>query len=53
VREVGVKVPVVARLEGTNAEQGLAKLAQSGLTITTASDLSEAAQRVVAAVRAA
>ncbi len=53
VREVGVKVPVVVRLEGTNAEQGLAKLAQSGLTITTASDLSEAAQRVVAAVRAA
>ncbi|MCB1859943.1 MAG: succinate--CoA ligase subunit beta, partial [Gammaproteobacteria bacterium] len=48
VQDVGVNVPVVVRLEGTNAPQGLAKLANSGLAITTAADLSEAAKRVVA-----
>ncbi len=51
VRDVGVEVPVVVRLEGTNAEQGLARLAASGLKITTASELSEAAERAVAAAR--
>ena len=49
VKEVGVKVPVVVRLEGTNAEQGLSKLANSGLAITPAADFSEAAEKVVAA----
>ncbi len=49
VKEVGVEVPVVVRLEGTNAAQGLEKLTESGLAITTAADLTEAAQQVVAA----
>lgn len=49
VKEVGVEVPVVVRLEGTNAAQGLEKLAGSGLAITTAANLTEAAQQVVAA----
>lgn len=51
VREVGVGVPLVVRLEGTNAEQGLEMLACSGLAVTTAASLSEAARRVVAAAR--
>ncbi len=49
VKEVGVEVPVVARLEGTNVEQGRAKLAESGLDIITASDLTDAAKKAVAA----
>jgi succinyl-CoA synthetase beta subunit len=52
VREVGLTIPVVVRLEGTNAEQGLALLGQSGLAIETAPGLTEAAQRVVAAAGA-
>ena len=51
VKEVGVNVPVVVRLEGTNAPQGLEILANSGLAITTAADLSEAAERVVAVTK--
>ncbi|MDD3530400.1 MAG: ADP-forming succinate--CoA ligase subunit beta [Gallionellaceae bacterium] len=47
VREVGVKVPVVVRLEGTNAEQGRELLANSGLAIIAADDLNEAARRAV------
>jgi succinyl-CoA synthetase beta subunit len=49
VRDVGIEVPVVIRLEGTNAEQGLALLDASGLALETASDLTEAAEKVVAA----
>ncbi|CAG0940679.1 succinyl-CoA synthetase beta subunit [Gammaproteobacteria bacterium] len=49
VREVSVKVPVVVRLEGTNVEQGRKLLAQSGLDITAAADLTDAARKVVAA----
>jgi succinyl-CoA synthetase beta subunit len=49
VREVGIEVPVVIRLEGTNAEQGLKLLDDSGLALETASDLTEAAEKVVAA----
>jgi succinyl-CoA synthetase beta subunit len=48
VHKVGVKVPVVVRLEGTNAEQARAALAKSGLAITPASDLTDAARKVVA-----
>ena len=48
VKKVGVKVPVVVRLEGTNADQARAMLAQSGLTITPAADLTDAARKVVA-----
>jgi succinyl-CoA synthetase beta subunit len=51
VREVGVDRPLVVRLEGTNAEQGRALLAESGLPLTTASDLTDAAVKVVAAAR--
>ena len=43
VKEVGVKVPVVVRLEGTNAEQGRAILAQSGLNLAVAETLTQAA----------
>jgi succinyl-CoA synthetase beta subunit len=49
VREVHVGVPVVVRLEGTNAAAGLAMLAASRLPIETAADLREAADKVVAA----
>jgi len=50
VREIEVSVPVVVRLEGTNVDQGKALLAGSGLDITAANDLTEAAQKVVEAV---
>ncbi|MEM6761586.1 MAG: ADP-forming succinate--CoA ligase subunit beta [Pseudomonadota bacterium] len=51
VKEVGLKVPLVVRLEGTNVEQGKALLNGSGLDITPADDLDDAAQKVVAAVK--
>ncbi len=50
VKEVGVMIPVVARLEGTNVRKGREILAESGLDIIAASDLTDAAQKVVAAV---
>jgi succinyl-CoA synthetase beta subunit len=53
VKEVGVEVPVVVRLEGTNVEQGRQILSASGLKIITASDLNDAATKVVAAAKAA
>ena len=53
VREVGVNVPVVVRLEGTNVKQGRQLLEQSGLSIIAANDLNDAAKKVVAAVAAA
>jgi succinyl-CoA synthetase beta subunit len=49
VRQVGVSVPVVVRLEGTNAEKGLELLAASDLAIEAAADLTDAAEKVVAA----
>ena len=51
VKKVGVRVPVVVRLEGTNADKARAMLAQSGLAITPAEDLTDAARKVVAAAR--
>ena len=48
INEVDVTVPIVVRLEGTNAEQGLALIEQSGLAVQTAGDLTEAADKVVA-----
>jgi succinyl-CoA synthetase beta subunit len=51
VKNVGVKVPVVVRLEGTNAEKARELLAQSGLKVIAASDLTDAAQKVVAAAK--
>jgi succinyl-CoA synthetase beta subunit len=53
VREAGVRVPVVVRLEGTNAQAARAKLAGGALAITAASDLTDAARKVVAAARSA
>ena len=49
VKEVGVSVPVVVRLEGNNADLGSQKLAASGLDIIAATSLSDAAQQVVSA----
>ena len=50
VKEVGLKVPLVVRLEGTNSELGKKILNESGLAITAADDLDDAAQKIVAAV---
>ena len=47
VKQVGVKIPVVVRLEGTNADVARERLASSGLAITTAGDLTDAATKVV------
>ncbi|MBU2040337.1 MAG: ADP-forming succinate--CoA ligase subunit beta, partial [Gammaproteobacteria bacterium] len=49
VKEVGVKVPVVVRLQGNNAEVGAKVLTESGLNIIADTDLTGAAQKVVAA----
>jgi succinyl-CoA synthetase beta subunit len=49
VKEVGVEVPVVVRLEGTNVNKGRDLLAQSGLDIIAADDLTDAAKKAVAA----
>jgi succinyl-CoA synthetase beta subunit len=49
VKEVGVSVPVVVRLEGTNVNQGRELLAGSGLDIISADDLTDAARKAVAA----
>ena len=46
-----MKVPVIVRLEGTNAEKAREMLAQSGLKVTAATDLTDAAKKAVAAVR--
>ncbi|XID75233.1 ADP-forming succinate--CoA ligase subunit beta [Alkanindiges sp. WGS2144] len=52
VKEVNVTVPVVVRLEGNNAELGSQILEQSGLKLTPAQGLADAAQKIVAAVKA-
>jgi succinyl-CoA synthetase beta subunit len=52
-RQVGLRMPLVVRLEGTNVELGKTILAGSGLAITPADDLGEAARKAVAAARAA
>ena len=50
--EVGFHVPLIVRLEGTNVEQGKKLLAESGKNILTATGMTEAAQKVVAAAKA-
>ena len=50
VKEIDVKVPVIVRLEGTNVEKGRVLLKESGLKILSASDLTDAAKKAVAAV---
>ncbi|MGH8475226.1 MAG: ADP-forming succinate--CoA ligase subunit beta [Methylococcales bacterium] len=52
IKEVGVQVPVVVRLEGTNAKEGLALLKAANLAIITAEDLEEAAAKAVEAAAA-
>jgi succinyl-CoA synthetase beta subunit len=49
VKEVGVEVPVIVRLEGTNVETGRELLKDSGLDIIAARDLTDAAQKAIAA----
>ncbi|HMU01783.1 MAG TPA: succinate--CoA ligase subunit beta, partial [Amaricoccus sp.] len=51
VREVGLTVPLVVRLEGTNVEKGKAILNESGLAVIAADDLADAAEKIVKAVR--
>jgi succinyl-CoA synthetase beta subunit len=51
VKEVGLKVPLVVRLEGTNVEEGKRILNESGLDVTAANDLDDAAQKIVKAVK--
>jgi succinyl-CoA synthetase beta subunit len=51
VKEVGLKVPLVVRLEGTNVEQGKKIIRESGLNVVSADDLDDAAQKIVKAVR--
>jgi succinyl-CoA synthetase beta subunit len=48
VKELGVPVPIVIRMEGTNVEKGKQMLKESGLNFTTADTMSEAAEKVVA-----
>jgi succinyl-CoA synthetase beta subunit len=50
-KELGLKVPLVCRLEGTNVELGKKMLKESGLNITPADDLTDAAKKIVAAVK--
>jgi len=49
-KKIGVNVPVVVRMEGTNVEMGKQILADAGLNFTSASDLSDAAAKIAAAV---
>jgi succinyl-CoA synthetase beta subunit len=51
VKEVGLKVPLVVRLEGTNVDLGKKMLAESGLNIIAANDMADGAQKAVAAAK--
>jgi succinyl-CoA synthetase beta subunit len=51
VKEVGLQVPLVVRLEGTNVELGKTILSESGLNVIAANDLSDGAEKIVHAVR--
>jgi succinyl-CoA synthetase beta subunit len=51
VKEVGLQVPLVVRLEGTNVEKGKEIIAKSNLNVTSADDLDDAAQKIVKAVK--
>ncbi|HUZ66036.1 MAG TPA: ADP-forming succinate--CoA ligase subunit beta [Beijerinckiaceae bacterium] len=51
VKEVGLKVPLVVRLEGTNVELGKKIISQSGLNVISADDLDDAAQKIVKAIK--
>jgi succinyl-CoA synthetase beta subunit len=51
VKDLGVRVPIVIRMEGTNVEQGKRMLTESGLNFQTADDMKEGAEKVVAAAK--
>jgi len=51
-KKIGIKVPVVVRMEGTNVEEGRRILAESGLNLISAKDLKDAAQKIAEVVRA-
>ena len=53
VKDVGLRVPLVVRLEGTNVDLGKEIIAKSNLNVTSADDLDDAAQKIVKAVRGA
>ncbi len=53
VKEVGLKVPLVVRLEGTNVDLGKAIISKSGLNVIPADDLNDAAKKIVKAVKEA
>jgi succinyl-CoA synthetase beta subunit len=53
VKEMGLKVPLVVRLEGTNVDVGKKIIRESGLNVIPADDLDDAAQKIVGAVRSA
>jgi succinyl-CoA synthetase beta subunit len=53
VKEVGLTVPLVVRLEGTNVELGKKILNESGLSVIAADDLGDAAEKIVKAVKEA
>jgi succinyl-CoA synthetase beta subunit len=52
VKTLGLRLPVVVRMEGTNVELGKKMLAESGLAFTTADDMGDGARKVVALARA-
>jgi len=51
VKQVGLQVPLVVRLEGTNVEAGKKIISQSGLNVVSADNLDDAAQKIVKAVK--
>ena len=51
VKDVGLRVPLVVRLEGTNVELGKEIIAKSNLNVVSADDLDDAAQKIVKAVK--
>jgi succinyl-CoA synthetase beta subunit len=51
VTKLGVRMPIVVRMEGTNVELGRKMLADSGLNFTSANDMGDGAQKVVALAR--
>jgi succinyl-CoA synthetase beta subunit len=51
VKEMGLEVPLVVRLEGTNVEVGKTIIRESGLNVIPADDLDDAAQKIVGAVK--
>ena len=50
IKEIGIKVPVVVRLEGTNVEEGKATLKSSGLAVIPADGMKDAAEKVIASL---